>query len=861
MKLLQTFGPTAAAAEAAIRQIEDRGDTSTASVAPAVAEILAAIHTRGDAALLEYATRFDGFTGEIPPAQSHPLRVSRDEMETAWLATPEDLRAAMRLAQTNIRAFAERQLPRSWSFQQEDGVETGQVVRALASVGCYVPGGRYPLPSTLLMTVTPAQVAGVERIVVCSPRPAQETLAAAYLANVTEFYRVGGAQAIAALAFGTPRPSPASTRSSAPATSTSPPPRSPSAANPSMRHRHARRPHRNRRHQRAPAPPPASPPTSSPRPSTTPKPSPSSSPATSISRTPSSPKSNAGREQRPSPSNPSPPRAIFVTESVTEAQQLTNRLAPEHLSVDDGAEDLAWIQNAGSVFVGPHSPQSMGDYISGPNHVLPTGRNGRIRGGLSVLDFVKIITVQRYTRDGLANIGPHAIASPKPKASRPRQQRPRQTRPTDPHERSGPNTYNVERTTSNRAPHAHRNHPRHPARRPHPRPPRRPCRRLPAAPPPRPRHARVPPAPRRPHHAPPRLQREHLRPLPPRHRAHPAPSPPKTSPSTPSASTSKSPPPSTSASSPTRSSSPTASTRPSTSSASPSSKKTDEALISTPTFFMYDVSVGMMTERPHAAFRPTPRSRFPLERFLAAITPQTKLILVASAQQPHRRHRQPRDHLLQPSPAAAPHAVLFVDEAYFHFHGETTLPDVGTIPNLIVGRTFSKAYGLANLRIGMLAGPARLIGRPQSRQPLQRQRRRPRRSPRSPRRPALSRLVHPASPRRPRAHRALLLHPQHSLLALPRQLRPLRSRPPPQAELRQPHARERRPPPRPLRRPRLRRPRPHHHRHRRPRHPRPRRPNRQTLRTKPLPPLINWTSLTRISSIQTQHVLDRNPST
>ena len=125
-------------------------------------------------------------------------------METAWLATPEDLRAAMRLAQTNIRTFAERQLPRSWSFPQADGVETGQVVRALASVGCYVPGGRYPLPSTLLMTVTPAQVAGVERIVVCSPRPAQETLAAAYLANVTEFYRVGGAQAIAALAFGTP---------------------------------------------------------------------------------------------------------------------------------------------------------------------------------------------------------------------------------------------------------------------------------------------------------------------------------------------------------------------------------------------------------------------------------------------------------------------------------------------------------------------------------------------------------------------------------------------------------------------------------------------------------------------------------
>jgi histidinol dehydrogenase len=100
---------------------------------------------------------------------------------------------------------------------------------------------------------------------------------------------------------------------------------------------------------------------------------------------------------------------IFVTETVRAAQELTNRLAPEHLSVDDGA-DLRWVQNAGSVFVGRYTPQSMGDYVSGPNHVLPTGRNGRVRGGLSVLDFVKVITVQRYTEAGLGKMGPHAIA-------------------------------------------------------------------------------------------------------------------------------------------------------------------------------------------------------------------------------------------------------------------------------------------------------------------------------------------------------------------------------------------------------------------------------------------------------------------
>jgi len=100
---------------------------------------------------------------------------------------------------------------------------------------------------------------------------------------------------------------------------------------------------------------------------------------------------------------------IFVTATVREAQDLTNRLAPEHLTVDS-ANDLKWVRNAGSVFVGNYSPQSMGDYVSGPNHVLPTGRAGRVRGGLSVMDFVKVITVQEFTRQGLKQMGPHAIA-------------------------------------------------------------------------------------------------------------------------------------------------------------------------------------------------------------------------------------------------------------------------------------------------------------------------------------------------------------------------------------------------------------------------------------------------------------------
>jgi len=133
----------------------------------------------------------------------------------------------------------------------------------------------------------------------------------------------------------------------------------------------------------------------------------------------------------------------------------------------------------------------------------------------------------------------------------------------------------------------------------------------------------------------------------------------------------------------------------------------DEALICTPTFFMYDVSISMMTSGLRKV-QTDDTLAFPFERFLAAITPKTKLIIVASPNNPTGATVS-REHLLAIA-AAAPQAVLMVDEAYFHFHGETTLGDVSSVPNLIVARTFSKAYGLANLRIGMVVGDARLIG-------------------------------------------------------------------------------------------------------------------------------------------------------
>jgi histidinol dehydrogenase len=400
MKLVKNYGRTAKSAAALIASIERRGAVNTAKVEPVVRRILADIQKTGDTALRKYAAKFDGLT------KNQPLLVTREEMQAAWEETAPELQAAMMVARANILAFAEAQLPKEWSFDAAEGVKTGQIVRPLGSVGCYVPGGRYPLPSTLLMTATPAQVAGVERIVVCSPKPVRETLAAAYLAGVTEFYRIGGAQAIAAFAYGTSTIEPvdkivgpgnlfvtaAKTLVSShcgidmPAGPTEIVVTSERGYAPGIAADLVAQAEHD--------------------------------PETLAILITSNEKlaSDVAAEVKLQAKNNKIAKqslaaqgAIFITQTVEQARELTNRLAPEHLTVDS-ARDLKWVQNAGSVFVGDYAPQSMGDYVSGPNHVLPTGRVGRVRGGLSVLDFVKIITVQDYTRKGLGKLGPHAIA-------------------------------------------------------------------------------------------------------------------------------------------------------------------------------------------------------------------------------------------------------------------------------------------------------------------------------------------------------------------------------------------------------------------------------------------------------------------
>jgi len=197
MKIIRTKGRTAQQSAQIIAALERRGGSALDSVLTTVKRIVADVRKRGDRALLRYAAQFDGLS------DSATLRITPEEMAAAWDSITPALRDALSTAAAQIRAFAVNQLPASWSEETIPGLLTGQLVRPLASVGCYVPSGRHPLPSTLLMTAIPAQVAGVVRIAVVSPKPAPETLAAAHLLGITEFYRLGGAHAIATLAYGT----------------------------------------------------------------------------------------------------------------------------------------------------------------------------------------------------------------------------------------------------------------------------------------------------------------------------------------------------------------------------------------------------------------------------------------------------------------------------------------------------------------------------------------------------------------------------------------------------------------------------------------------------------------------------------
>lgn len=398
MKLIRTKGRGAQAAAETIAALEQRGGAAIDAVTPVVKRIVNDVRKRGDSALLGYAKQLDGLRGP------EELRITAEEMAAAWKALDPALRDALRTAAAQIRSFAKRQMPKTWRSSPVRGLTTGQLVRSLGSVGCYVPSGRHPLPSTLLMTVIPALVAGVRRIVVVSPKPAPETLAAAHLLGITEFYRLGGVQAVAALAYGTETISrvdkivgPGNLYVTAAKkfvafdcaidmlagpteiVVTSERGNAPEIASDLVAQA-----------EHDPA-------------------------ALAIFVTMREDLAQAVIEETKERSRENPVARValkrngivILAGSVEEARAITNRLAAEHLTVD-AASDLEWVENAGSVFVGRWSAQPMGDYISGPNHTLPTGGMARVRGGLSVNDFVKLITVQEYTVDGVGALGPKA---------------------------------------------------------------------------------------------------------------------------------------------------------------------------------------------------------------------------------------------------------------------------------------------------------------------------------------------------------------------------------------------------------------------------------------------------------------------
>jgi histidinol dehydrogenase len=387
-----------AADETAVSALLDRASRRDLAFERRVARIVNDVRRRGDRALLSYARRFDGLTGSV--------EVTRAEMQRGAASLESDVRRAIAAAARNIRHVARRQVPRGWTTHPVPGVTIVQRVAPLERVGCYVPGGRYPLPSSLLMTAIPAKVAGVPEIVAVCPRPDATVMAAAIEAGVTRLLRLGGAHAIAALAYGTdsvPRVDKIVGPGNAYVATAKALVAADCAidffAGPSeiLIVSSRGRPAWIAADLLAQAE--------------------HDEDARAIFVTPSGRLARLVADEiaRQMPMD-GPARAaigrngaIVVTRSLDEAVALSERMAPEHV-VCDSASVAARLTRAGTVFVGHQSAQASGDYITGSNHVLPTSGAARGRGGLSAADFVRVTTVQRLSRAGLKAVAPHAIA-------------------------------------------------------------------------------------------------------------------------------------------------------------------------------------------------------------------------------------------------------------------------------------------------------------------------------------------------------------------------------------------------------------------------------------------------------------------
>jgi histidinol dehydrogenase len=368
----------------------------------AAARIVQDVQGRGDAALFYWTQRFDSLA-----LQRNNVWVTRDEMRSASRRVSAAFLEAVDHAARNIRAVARRQKPQEWTLEVEPGVRVSQQVRPIETVGCYLPGGRFSLVSTLLMTAIPAQEAGVPHIVIVSPQPGDELLAAAESLGLRQIARVGGAQAIAALAYGTqsiPRVDkifgPGNRYVTAAKRLVSADCAIDLLAGPTEAVVFAQRGNpvfiaadllAQAEHD----------------------PDAVALFVTTSARFGSSVAAEVRRQLSRLPKSNLAWRshakngAVLVTPNLAAAVRFVNRFAPEHLSLPGTASRLTdRFDSAGSIFLGDWSAQSFGDYATGTNHVLPTGGVARARGGLSTADFVKCVSVQEVTRAGLTRLAP-----------------------------------------------------------------------------------------------------------------------------------------------------------------------------------------------------------------------------------------------------------------------------------------------------------------------------------------------------------------------------------------------------------------------------------------------------------------------
>ena len=408
MQRLYSSDGAFAAAFAAV--VNDRRE-SDAGVASDVAAIIAEVRARGDAALADYTARFDGH--DLGDEWRIPAQTCRE----AFDALAPDLRAALELAAQRIRAYHEAQVPEDRDYTDAAGVRLGAKWRAVDGAGLYVPGGRAAYPSSLLMNAIPAKVAGVGRLVVTTPTPKGVVnplvLAAAHLAGVDEVWRVGGAQAIAALAYGTERIAPVDVITGPGNAWVAEAKRQlfgvvgiDMVAGPSEILVIADGAN-----------------------------DPQWIAADLLSQAEHDPLAQAilitddgafadaveAAVQSEIALLPTAVVAkaswdahgvIIVVDSLDEAPELANALAAEHVEIATADPEalFANIRHAGSVFLGRHTPEAIGDYVAGPNHVLPTGRRARFASGLSVLDFMKRTSFIAVPEASIGAIGPAAIA-------------------------------------------------------------------------------------------------------------------------------------------------------------------------------------------------------------------------------------------------------------------------------------------------------------------------------------------------------------------------------------------------------------------------------------------------------------------